>query len=148
MTVTSPSPTAQANAKILILPPEVIEQILILAASHGFPSAIAHLSCTCRYFHQLVYRSMDNHLWREVFLTTFDDPRVVFGRIKSMTTFSPGNLQKGGTVQTGEAGFDWEHQFKRHMDAVRIMRTCTDIGENIEINSNQTEVQTIWQLCG
>jgi hypothetical protein len=142
----SPSLVADAKAKIFTLPPELIEQTLILAALYGFPSAIAHLSCTCRYFHQLVYCSTDNHLWREVFLTTFDDPRLVLGRIKSATTFSPGNVSKkgnGGCSRTGEAGFDWEHEFMRRMDAMRVMKKYKNQREewyDTEMDSSHVEV--------
>ncbi|KZT64676.1 hypothetical protein DAEQUDRAFT_769469 [Daedalea quercina L-15889] len=69
--MTSPSP-----ASILALPAELTEHVLILTAHAGFPTAIAALARSCRPFAALVYHSPDAHLWREVFLSTFDDPRL------------------------------------------------------------------------
>ncbi|KZT00088.1 uncharacterized protein LAESUDRAFT_574256 [Laetiporus sulphureus 93-53] len=68
-------PAARPLASIQSLPAEVTEQILILTAAAGFPTAIASLAQTCHVLHTIVYHSTDQHLWREVFLTTFDDPR-------------------------------------------------------------------------
>ena len=139
----------EIKARILTLPPELIEQILILAALYGFPSAIAQFGCTCSYFHQLVYRSTDNHLWREVFLTTFDDPRLVLGRINSATTFSPGKMSRrghGDNFRTGEVVFNWGREFIRRIDAMRIMKKYKDLGEewnNIETNSSHAEVSVL-----
>jgi hypothetical protein len=142
----TPSPKAKANAKIFTLPREIVEEILIFSALYGFPSVIAQFSRTCRYFHQLVYRSTDNHLWREVFLTTFDDPRLVLGRLKGATTFSPGNTTIQGYSVVGELEFDWEREFIHRIDAVRVMRKYTDLdlegGLNIiETNSSHAEVR-------
>lgn len=62
-------------ASILALPAELIEHILILAALSGDPTAIAALARAAPPFAALVYHSPDHHLWREVFLATFDPPR-------------------------------------------------------------------------
>lgn len=140
--VSPPTPSAKANSKILTLPPELIEQTLILAASHGFPSAIAQLSCTCRYFHQLVYRSTDSHLWREVFLATFDDPRPVLGRINSARL---GSVRNSKSVRTADVGFNWEREFIRRMDAARIMTIYGNAEEredNIAVKSDHVKVRT------
>ncbi|KZT66310.1 hypothetical protein DAEQUDRAFT_730429 [Daedalea quercina L-15889] len=57
------------------LPTEVVEIIVVHAAAGGFPAAIGALSQTCRTFHSLIYEAADHHLWRAIFLSTFDDPR-------------------------------------------------------------------------
>ena len=57
------------------LPTEVIENIILCTAEEGFPHAIGALSQTCRAFHTLIYKAGDHHLWRAIFLSTFDDPR-------------------------------------------------------------------------
>ena len=64
---------------ILTLPPEIIEQVLISTAAAGFPHAIAAFAQTSKSNHALVSDTKDQHLWREVFLTTFDDPRASGG---------------------------------------------------------------------
>lgn len=67
---------------ILLLPSEVAEAIVLWTAIEGFPTAIASLAQTCRSFRDLIYNPSDTHLWREVFLTTFDDPRdLYFARV-------------------------------------------------------------------
>ena len=57
------------------LPTEVIEIIVLCTAAGGFPHAIGALSQTCRTLHALIYQAADHHLWRAIFLSTFDDPR-------------------------------------------------------------------------
>lgn len=57
---------------LLALPSELIESVLICSCS---PRTVASVSQTCRALHTLVYASPDSHLWREIFLTIWDDPR-------------------------------------------------------------------------
>jgi hypothetical protein len=124
------SPSSQpATAKILSLPPELVEQALIRSAFGGFPSAIACLGQTCRHFHQLIYRSTDNHLWREVFLTTFDDPRPVLGCLKAATTFAP----TGDTRKDVEPPFDWVGEFTQRIDAKKLFEKYTRGGGSMEV---------------
>ena len=73
---------------LLAIPVEIIEYILTLLAADGEPYAIAALATTCRLLYKMVYESTDSHLWREIFLTTFDDPRparrIAYGRVYTM----------------------------------------------------------------
>ena len=64
---------------ISLLPTELVEHVLISSAAGGFPQAIAAFSQTSRAYYDLVYHPKDHHLWREIFLTTFDDPRASGG---------------------------------------------------------------------
>ncbi|KAL1942277.1 hypothetical protein VTO73DRAFT_6341 [Trametes versicolor] len=57
------------------VPTEVVELILIFAAAANSPQTVAAFSQTCRAHKELVYGAPDSHLWREIFLATFDDPR-------------------------------------------------------------------------
>lgn len=50
---------------------EVIERILV----HCRPCDVAAFSQICRRMHALIYHSTDQYIWRELFLTSFDDPR-------------------------------------------------------------------------
>lgn len=60
-------------AMLAILPPEIIEQILLMLD----PIDVAMFSQACREFHNLVYHSRDHHLWRALYLAQpFDDPRL------------------------------------------------------------------------
>ncbi|TFK81218.1 hypothetical protein K466DRAFT_591391 [Polyporus arcularius HHB13444] len=100
----------------LLLPSEVIEHILISAAAGGFPEAIAAFAQTCKANYSLVYDSPDQHLWREIYLTTFDDPRA-----------------SGGGPGWGECSqehpqddWDWDSDFQERTWAARYIRHQTD----------------------
>ncbi|KAJ7581398.1 hypothetical protein C8J56DRAFT_794030 [Mycena floridula] len=71
------SPSYSDHASFLSLPSEVLELILICASSS--PASIAHVSQCCHSLYSLLLtkRNVDAHLWREIFLTTFDDPRPI-----------------------------------------------------------------------
>jgi hypothetical protein len=62
---------------LLRLPPELLEDVLVLLARSDCPRAIAHLAGTCKSMNKLIYSAVDTHLWRRIFLTTFDDPRLI-----------------------------------------------------------------------
>ncbi|KII90460.1 hypothetical protein PLICRDRAFT_39008 [Plicaturopsis crispa FD-325 SS-3] len=94
---------------ISVLPDEVIEHILVFCAEAGAPCSISAFSQTCKAFHKLVYTIQDNHLWREVFLTTFDDPR----RVKA--SFKDGQLDGLG------GNFSWKLSFQRRYVAARYI---------------------------
>lgn len=63
------------KASFSSLPTEVIEAVILCTAAGRFPSAIGALSQTCRALYALIYQATDHHLWRAIFLSTFDDPR-------------------------------------------------------------------------
>ncbi|KAF5373766.1 hypothetical protein D9758_000851 [Tetrapyrgos nigripes] len=106
---------------IFTLPTEIIDQILCSCALYDFPEAIAALSQTCQYFRNLIY-SQDSdtngtagcggHLWREVFLTTFDDPRHVLQAMKM-----PSNQKDEHSF-----AFDWRMEFQRRIQARAMFR--------------------------
>ena len=83
-----PHHTMSVGPYLLAIPVEIIEYILTLLAADGEPYAIAALATTCRLLYKMVYESSDSHLWREIFLTTFDDPRparrIAYGRVYTM----------------------------------------------------------------
>ncbi|KAF8626625.1 hypothetical protein AX15_004781 [Amanita polypyramis BW_CC] len=58
------------------VPQELIEHILVLTAHDGFQTTVAALSQTCKHFYCFLGLRNDNrHLWRELFLAVFGDPR-------------------------------------------------------------------------
>ncbi|PFH48446.1 hypothetical protein AMATHDRAFT_5794 [Amanita thiersii Skay4041] len=77
------------------IPQELIEHILVFAASQGDPSAAARLARTCRLFNS---RIDNRHLWRLLFLAVFGDPNV----------------------QLDE--YDWKEGFVMRMQAARLYR--------------------------
>jgi len=73
---------------LLTIPVEIMEYVLALLAADGEPHAIAALAAASRLLYTMVYKSPDPHLWCEIFLTTFDDPRpsrrIIYGRAYTM----------------------------------------------------------------
>lgn len=54
------------------LPPEIVEEILVYCD----PIDVAHVAETCSVMRDIIYRSDDSKLWRELYLAQpFDDPR-------------------------------------------------------------------------
>ncbi|KAI0715635.1 hypothetical protein C8T65DRAFT_643498 [Cerioporus squamosus] len=94
---------------IVDLPPEVIEQILLLLD----PTDVAQFAQTCSDNYALVYHGEDQHLWRELYLRQpFDDPR------RSYTPL-------GRPLQATE--IDWKTQLQRIMRARTVLtRGTTD----------------------
>lgn len=56
------------------LPREVLEVIIQECAIIDLPS-VAALAATSHEFHELISHAPDQHLWRNIFLDIFDDPR-------------------------------------------------------------------------
>jgi hypothetical protein len=112
------SPCSQHAQTILTLPPELIEKILIICAADSHPSSIAKLAYTCTHFHRLIYQSDDIHLWREVFLATFDDPRLISHTWnRALVTRS----SAGERVGEVELPLHWMTEFVRRLDAKRTL---------------------------
>ncbi|KAI3609799.1 hypothetical protein WG66_007627 [Moniliophthora roreri] len=104
--------TQNPRNSIFSLPTELVEHIVVVCALLESPSSIASLSRTCRYFRDLVYDSSDNHLWREIYLTTFDDPRPV---LKALKTPVP-------EEELLDDKFDWRTQYQDRVRAVRLFQ--------------------------
>lgn len=64
----------QTAAIASLLPTEVLDIILVWL-SQTSPEGIAALAQTCRILRTHIYRPPDQHLWREIFLVKYDDPR-------------------------------------------------------------------------
>lgn len=121
MPIYNSSPTTN----IFTLPQEVIERVLIQTAVDGCPSAIATLSQTCQYFRSLVYGATDSHLWREVFLAVFDDPRAVAAHLRGATPKGPSPSLDQVVV------YNWKEEFMQRMSAAKFIRRYTSepVGE-------------------
>jgi hypothetical protein len=63
-------------------------------------------------------------------------------KVNGLMTAGSRNMRfrEGNTRVLSEISFDWEREFKRHMDAVKVMRRYTDLGESYsnQTDSNQT----------
>ncbi|PIL32502.1 hypothetical protein GSI_05205 [Ganoderma sinense ZZ0214-1] len=126
---------------ILALPPELVENILISTAAGGFPQAIASFAQTCKVHYALIYHTTDNHLWREIFLTTFDDPRASGGGPgwgQCMSSHSQARL---------EETFDWSGEFKRRVWAAGYIRWQSDPVAKDAVDPVTDLEQTLRNTC-
>ncbi|KAG7085864.1 hypothetical protein E1B28_003397 [Marasmius oreades] len=95
---------------ITSLPVELLEYILVTCGCLGEPSSIANLSRTCRFFRDTVYHTSDSHLWREIYLSTFDDPRPVLRTIRQLED------------SDDDITFDWKKAYQDRIHARRLFR--------------------------
>ncbi|PCH34618.1 hypothetical protein WOLCODRAFT_124744 [Wolfiporia cocos MD-104 SS10] len=93
---------------MLSLPPELVENILICIAAMGFPTAIAALAQTCRFLRDFIDGATDHHLWRNIFLTSFDDPRELIYTNKRKFACRSGHDRPRREVE-------WAAEFKRRV---------------------------------
>ncbi|PSR84472.1 hypothetical protein PHLCEN_2v5430 [Hermanssonia centrifuga] len=108
--------SSRHHPTIFSIPTEVIEDVLVVLAEAKKPTSIAFLAQTCRYLRQIIYQPLDKYLWRRIFLSTFDDPRIYDGVY----------LLRNTEV------FDWENEFRS-----RIW-TASHIGSCIQALSKET----------
>ncbi|KAF8556646.1 hypothetical protein OG21DRAFT_1602098, partial [Imleria badia] len=92
---------------LLTLPLELIEAILICSCS---PRTVASVAQTCRTLHTLVYGSPDSHLWRELFLTTWDDPRPA---LEHRALVDP---------RIDPAALDWGTEYRRRVSSDKWLK--------------------------
>lgn len=65
--------TRPQTAPITTIPQEVAEAIVLALADS--PLSVSAVAKTCLWFNTLIYQATDDHLWRELFLALYDDPR-------------------------------------------------------------------------
>ncbi|KAH7924179.1 hypothetical protein BV22DRAFT_1105634 [Leucogyrophana mollusca] len=97
---------------MLRIPSELIENVVVILALLECPSAIAALSQTNKQLFDLIYRSPDHHLWREVFLTTYDDPRPSLQHIRRLCD------KQSDPVDS----FDWAFEYQRRVQCDKLVR--------------------------
>ncbi|EMD36004.1 hypothetical protein CERSUDRAFT_115937 [Gelatoporia subvermispora B] len=124
---------------VLALPTEIAEHIFVFTAAGGYPTTIAAVAQTCRTWREIVYQAADQHLWRELFLAIFDDPRV--GRCADKACYST-DEQASHEGKT-EPKFDWGDQFRRRIWAAKHIRRTTQLEDTQAIaNAFSTEANT------
>ncbi|KAK0469311.1 uncharacterized protein EV420DRAFT_1633727 [Desarmillaria tabescens] len=106
--MSSPYTGPSSPTTILSLPAELLESIIVSSSHLDGPSAIVSLSKAKSTFYELIYKSPDSHLWREVFLSQFDDPR------------------KLGSLLGVDASVDWEGEYKQRIKAKNHIKAHLD----------------------
>ena len=97
---------ASSTAAVFQIPNEVTEHSL----TYLHPMDVARFSQTCRLAHTLVYSPADQHLWRQLFLASFDDPRKAFdSRDASFEYNWKGELQRRARAEL--IAFNIEQRF-------------------------------------
>lgn len=123
---------------IVDLPAELIEAVLIVSAASGSPDSIATLSQTSKFFYDLIYHCPDQHLWREIFLTTFDDPRPA---LNHLTTISGGNPN---------LEFNWAQEYIDRISTARYIRrpvhTTAPVSSQLKVLDNPTSLCVVKAL--
>ena len=106
---------ARVGPSLLLLPPELIEEVIIISAHLGDPRIAATLSQTCHPFRSLVYHQSHKHIWREMFLIIFDDPRPALDlRVQGRAPLRP--LDPDGKGKSGNSlDFPWEDEYKQRI---------------------------------
>ncbi|KAF5349791.1 hypothetical protein D9758_010186 [Tetrapyrgos nigripes] len=70
-----------------------------------------------RLLRDIIYDTTDNHLWREIYLTTFDDPRPLSDRLHTPLV--------GRTVVETDSDlfvFDWKARYQERVQSWRLLR--------------------------
>ncbi|KAF8213500.1 hypothetical protein K438DRAFT_1661674 [Mycena galopus ATCC 62051] len=86
---------------LLLLPPEILEQILVDTVRSGAPNTVSAVAACCRSLNHLV-----NSIWRDLYLAIFDDPRPKIALMDS----SP------GIVSPAQIPYNW-HDFTSRIAA-------------------------------
>ena len=146
------------RASLRLLPPELIEEIIIICTLLGDVRAPSALAQTCRAFRTLIYHQVHKHLWREMFLILFDDPRPAHevrahGRVPQRLKRNPDNKGKGKSENyLASRDFPWEDEYKMRIwtESFILRRTrpplsesCTPRDARPDLPSTDAELYTI-----
>ncbi|KZT23788.1 hypothetical protein NEOLEDRAFT_1135916 [Neolentinus lepideus HHB14362 ss-1] len=131
------------NSPVWAVPSEVTEHTLTFC----HPRDVAVFSRTCRGARDLLYRSPDQYLWRQLFLAHFDDPRkaIALKQLKECDAIKD---------------YDWKGQLQRRISAESVRskialaspevldRTCatfiTVLEEALPYAKDQESMNTEW----
>ena len=140
------------------LPPELIEEIIIFSTLLGDARTPSTLAQTCRPLRTVVYHQMNKHLWREMFLILFDDPRPALdlhaqGRAPQPQQINPTNKGKGKSRDCLSGhDFSWEDEYKLRIwaESFILRRTRPPLSEppsphdaSSELHSTDAELYTL-----
>lgn len=126
----------QLDSRFLSLPSELIEHTLVCTSILGFPEAIAAAAQTCRDMRALIYGASDQHLWREIYLSVFDDPRPGI----QIDRRDLGPTQSQPRAGPEDIDFDWGAEFRQRVWAANYISRSTGTSAN-NFPSSQDSMQ-------
>jgi hypothetical protein len=135
-------------ASLSSLPPEIIEEIIIFSTLLGDPRAPSSFARTCSIFRALVYHQRHKHLWRELFLVLFDDPRPAIdvhthGRALELQQINSSSKGKGkAKSHLVSHDFPWEDEYKLRIRAESFVLRRTQPPPSEPPPSDDAEVHT------
>jgi hypothetical protein len=134
---------SQFRVSLSSLPSELIEEIIIISTLLGDTRAPSTLAQTCRLFRSLVYYQQHSHLWREMFLILFDDPRPACNVHTHGSALQPQlnfcNKSKGKLKDCpANYGFPWEEEYKLRIwtESFILRRTQPALSGSHDTSSN------------
>jgi len=86
---------------------------MALTSQQNSSKPITAFSQTSRFFYDLIYGCPDQYLWREIFLTTFDDPRPALNYLSTISHGHP---------RFDICNFDWTWEYASHIYAATYFR--------------------------
>ena len=146
---------SQSRVSLHSLPPELVEEVLIISTLLNDTYAAANLAQTCRHFRALVYHQFHKYLWREMFLVVFDNPCPAHkvrthGRAPRFS-LDPSSKGKGKSNTVDD--YPWEDEYKRRIwtESFILRRTRPPLDPpasrdtSIELPSTDAELYTVLQ---
>ena len=133
--MTTTTTTTVSPMTLLTLPSELIETVLISSRS---PRTVAAVAQTCRKLRTLVYASPDSHLWRALFLTTWDDPRPALAH---RALVDP---------RIDLAPWDWGTEYRRRVSADKWLKAwrrdiCPFDDDDADTTTTSSTIDPAWR---
>ncbi|TCD61664.1 hypothetical protein EIP91_008112 [Steccherinum ochraceum] len=107
---------------ILDLPGEIVEKIVV--ELHDLPCSISAFARTCNHHRLLIYHPSDTFLWRSIFLTQYDDPRLLRSRHRLHL----------------EVDFDFGHAFRERTFAANYLRKVPILEDGSDVKVDLEDV--------
>ncbi|CAG8782191.1 3189_t:CDS:1, partial [Acaulospora colombiana] len=127
------STSLRIQEMFLKLPTEVLEAIILECAVIN-PSLLACLAQTCRALRALISHPTDQHIWRTIFLSIFDDPRCIL------------SLDRG--ISQELVSFDWQRETQRRCRAeLRMDRAAVTEMEDFDEVVDEDVADTLFDVA-
>lgn len=113
------SMSSMTSTPIATIPSELLQKILLFC----HPRDVASFSQTCKHAYDVIYSPDQQYLWRELFLSSFDDPRSSLSSSPRMTS-QPDSLT---------LPYDWRTELQRRVRVEVLPVEDADHREVLEV---------------